>query len=57
MANSSISELFGSMVFGDGVMKERLPRDIYNALKPCRCDKSRGRLPGPAACLGRKCGQ
>lgn len=33
MANSSISELFGSMVFGDGVMKERLPRDIYNALK------------------------
>ena len=21
-------------------MKERLPRDIYNALKPCRCDKA-----------------
>ena len=33
MANKNISELFGSMVFGDEVMKERLPKEIYNALK------------------------
>ena len=33
MANKNISELFGSMVFGDAVMKERLPKEIYNALR------------------------
>lgn len=27
------SELFGSNVFNDSVMKERLPEDVYNALK------------------------
>jgi len=30
---SNIPELFGSMVFNDEVMKVRLPKDIYNALK------------------------
>jgi len=29
----NITEIFGSMVFGDAVMKERLPKDIYKALK------------------------
>ncbi|MFA6451480.1 MAG: glutamine synthetase III [bacterium] len=29
----NISELFGSMVFNDRVMKERLPKDIYKSLK------------------------
>jgi glutamine synthetase len=33
MANSRISETFGIMVFNDAVMKERLPKDIYNALR------------------------
>jgi glutamine synthetase len=33
MGNLNITELFGSLVFGDAVMKERLPKDIYNALK------------------------
>ena len=33
MVNGNISELFGSMVFGDAVMKERLPKEIYNALR------------------------
>jgi glutamine synthetase len=33
MANRNISEIFGSMVFGESVMKERLPKDIYKALK------------------------
>jgi len=33
MAIKNVSELFGSMVFGDAVMKERLPKEIYNALK------------------------
>ncbi len=28
-----VPELFGSMVFNDAVMKERLPEDVYNALK------------------------
>lgn len=32
MANR-IKEIFGSMVFNDSVMKERLPKDIYNALR------------------------
>lgn len=33
MANKNITEMFGSMVFSDAVMKERLPKDIYNALR------------------------
>ena len=28
-----IPELFGSMVFNDHVMKERLPKETYKALK------------------------
>ena len=28
-----VPEIFGSMVFGDAVMRERLPKDIYKALK------------------------
>ena len=31
--SKSIPELFGSMVFGDAAMKERLPKDTYKALK------------------------
>ena len=27
----SIPEIYGSLVFGDQVMKERLPKDIYRA--------------------------
>ena len=30
---NKISSLFGSMVFNDAVMKERLPKDTYKALK------------------------
>jgi len=30
---SNISEIFGSMVFNDDVMKERLPKDTYKAFK------------------------
>ena len=30
---SKIPNLYGSMVFNDDVMRERLPKDIYNALK------------------------
>lgn len=33
MENTNIPELFGSMVFNDKVMKDRLPKDIYKALK------------------------
>lgn len=34
MANrNNITKMFGSMVFSDAVMKERLPKDIYNALR------------------------
>ena len=28
----SIPEIYGSLVFGDQVMKERLPKDIYRAV-------------------------
>ena len=30
---SSIPEIFGSMVFNDGVMKKRLPKDTYKAVR------------------------
>ncbi|MCI8554887.1 MAG: glutamine synthetase type III [Clostridiales bacterium] len=30
---SSVTEIFGSMVFNDSVMKERLPKEAYRALK------------------------
>lgn len=33
MEKKNVSELFGSMVFSDAVMKERLPKDIYKALR------------------------
>lgn len=32
---SNISDIFGSMVFNDRVMKERLPKDTYKAFKKC----------------------
>ncbi len=35
-AMSSISEVFGSMVFNDTVMRERLPKETYKALKKTR---------------------
>lgn len=38
MADKNMSEIFGSMVFGDAVMKERLPKDIYNALEKTIAD-------------------
>ena len=31
----SLPEIYGSMVFGDMVMKQRLPRETYKALKRC----------------------
>ena len=33
MLDRNITNIFGSMVFGDNVMKERLPSDTYKALK------------------------
>ena len=30
---SKVPELFGSMVFNESVMKERLPKDVFKALK------------------------
>lgn len=33
MSFNNITEIFGSMVFGDSVMKERLPKDTYQALR------------------------
>jgi len=32
-SNGGVPELFGSMVFGDEVMRERLPKDIYDSLQ------------------------
>lgn len=34
----NVPELFGSMVFNDEVMKERLPKDIYKALQKTIAD-------------------
>ena len=33
-----VPELFGSMVFNDEVMRERLPKDIYKALQKTVAD-------------------
>lgn len=33
-----LPNLFGSLVFNDRVMKQRLPKDIYNLLKKCIAD-------------------
>ena len=35
-ASSYVPNLFGSMVFNEKVMKERLPKDTYKALKKCK---------------------
>ena len=32
---STLSELFGSMVFNDAVMREKAAKDVYKALKRC----------------------
>ena len=37
---SRIEELFGSMVFGDAAMAERLPETVYKALKRTRSQGS-----------------
>lgn len=44
---SRVPELFGSMVFNDIVMKERLPRGIYSAMQSAREEGKR--LPGDVA--------
>lgn len=36
MSIRKIPEIFGSMVFNESVMKERLPKDTYKALKRTR---------------------
>ena len=36
--NVQIPELFGTDVFSDAVMQQRLPADIYNAWKQCICN-------------------
>ena len=33
MSITNVPELFGSMVFNDDVMSERLPKDVYKSLK------------------------
>ena len=35
-ASSFVPSIFGSMVFNETVMKERLPKDTYKALKKCK---------------------
>ncbi|HCS67837.1 MAG TPA: hypothetical protein DIW34_06590, partial [Oribacterium sp.] len=32
MSTTSVPELYGSLVFNDKVMRERLPKDIYKAV-------------------------
>ena len=32
----SIPELYGSLVFNDKIMREKLPKDMYKALKQSR---------------------
>ncbi len=37
----NVPEIFGKMVFNDGVMKERLPRDTYKEVKKCMNGRAR----------------
>ena len=37
---SNVSELYGSMVFNDHIMKERLPKDIYKAVRRAVADET-----------------
>ena len=30
---SNVPEIFGSMVFNDAIMRDKLPKDIYKSLK------------------------
>ncbi|MBR6485235.1 MAG: glutamine synthetase III, partial [Lachnospiraceae bacterium] len=30
---SNVPEIFGSMVFNDAIMRDKLPRDVYKSLK------------------------
>ena len=39
MSITNVPELFGSMVFNDTVMKERLPKDVYKSAEE---DHARG---------------
>ena len=32
LMNRNVSEIFGSMVFNDDVMRERLPKEVYKSL-------------------------
>lgn len=47
LKQTNIPEMFGSMVFNENVMKERLPKDIYKALKKT-IDESRALHPSVA---------
>lgn len=47
LKHMNIPEMFGSMVFNENVMKERLPKDIYKALKKT-IDESRALDPAVA---------
>ena len=31
--SKNVPELYGSLVFGDRVMREKLPKDVYKALR------------------------
>jgi glutamine synthetase len=35
MAEYSVPEIYGSLVFNDKIMKERLPKDVYKAVHKC----------------------
>lgn len=48
---SSISEIFGSNVFNDSVMQQRLPKETYKALQ--RTIKE-GRSLDPKRCYSRR---
>jgi glutamine synthetase len=43
--NINVPKLFGSMVFNDQVMKERLPKDTYKALKKCIAEGTQLDMP------------
>ena len=34
----NVPELFGSMVFNDAVMRDKLPKDVYNSLRQTIAD-------------------
>jgi len=47
--NEPVTEVFGSNVFNDKMMRERLPKDVYKAIRKTIDGNDHWILPAPAS--------